>query len=153
MLIIGILSAIALPQYQKAVAKARASEAMTTIASLKKSISLWVLSNGLNSANFLGGNDLRNASLDLDFPDCKPISSNSDDCFSSSGIFYSATCYEDSCEIKASGGNNGWYTVVSVLNQSGEWYFNKCGYDGTTGKAVCDSFAALGWEIEEGWDI
>ena len=45
-LIIGILSAIALPQYQKAVDKAHAAEALTTISSLRQSIEEYILSNG-----------------------------------------------------------------------------------------------------------
>ena len=44
-LIIGILAAIALPQYQRAVEKARLSEGMQMLATLEKATSLYVLSN------------------------------------------------------------------------------------------------------------
>lgn len=45
-LIIGILAAVALPQYQKAVRKARLSEVTIRINAIMKSIDLWLLENG-----------------------------------------------------------------------------------------------------------
>ena len=59
-LIIGILSAVALPQYTFAVEKARIAEAMTNAASLQKAIDVWLLENGgypENYIKFLGNND------------------------------------------------------------------------------------------------
>ena len=46
-LIIGILAAIALPQYQKAVLKARVTEAIAVGSTLEKTIDLYVLEHGL----------------------------------------------------------------------------------------------------------
>lgn len=45
-LIIGILSAVALPQYQKAVTKARVTEAKTALKALVESTELFILENG-----------------------------------------------------------------------------------------------------------
>jgi len=45
-LIIGILSAIALPQYEKAVEKARAAEAAITLRTIEKAIDIYLLENG-----------------------------------------------------------------------------------------------------------
>ena len=152
-LIIGILSAIALPQYQKAVAKARAAEAISMLSSLEKAVSVWVLANGYTSANFLGGSDLRNANLDIEIPSCEPGGSNAVDCQSSSDIFYYAECYTSGCEISASGGiGNEWYLMFSFMNTSGNWYLRKCGYHGSNAKAICDSLVAQGWEAEEDWE-
>lgn len=59
-LIIGILSAIALPQYQNAVEKSRASEGLTIIRSIAQANQVYYLANGTYS------NDIRE--LVLDFP-------------------------------------------------------------------------------------
>ena len=67
-LIIGILAAVALPQYQKAVAKARLSEMQTVVSSLVKEMELYYLANGQypaadNWADFQG-------SMHIDLPGC-----------------------------------------------------------------------------------
>ena len=69
-LIIGILAAVAVPQYQFAVEKSRLAGAMTKVASLQKAIDVWVLENeiptGPNPTYFLGGNaDIKDA-FDID---------------------------------------------------------------------------------------
>ena len=46
-LIIGILAAVALPQYQKAVAKARLTEDLLAVSTAKKQLDLYILKNGL----------------------------------------------------------------------------------------------------------
>ncbi len=45
-LIIGILAAVAVPQYQKAVEKARLTEALTNVSSIEKVVDLYVLEHG-----------------------------------------------------------------------------------------------------------
>lgn len=45
-LIIGILSAMALPQYQKAVEKSRATEALANLRSVVQSVQLYKMANG-----------------------------------------------------------------------------------------------------------
>jgi prepilin-type N-terminal cleavage/methylation domain-containing protein len=63
-LIIGILAAIALPQYQKAVEKARASEALMNIATMKKQIEFYIMSNGLPTGNnWINFEDFSNVEL------------------------------------------------------------------------------------------
>ena len=58
-LIIGILAAIAIPQYQKAVSKSHATEAILNLKTLKKAQDAYYLANGKYA------NDL--TKLDLDF--------------------------------------------------------------------------------------
>ena len=59
-LIIGILAAIALPQYQKAVWKSRAMQIQTLIGSLIHAREIYVLGNNTSPSHF--------DELDLDFP-------------------------------------------------------------------------------------
>ena len=58
-LIIGILSAVALPQYQKAVWKSRASELQTMVRSLATAQSIYYMANGQEATSF--------DDLDIDF--------------------------------------------------------------------------------------
>ena len=50
-LIIGILSAIALPQYQKAVEKSRAAEALTNMRTIVNNVEMVILETGMNDGN------------------------------------------------------------------------------------------------------
>ncbi len=65
-LIIGILSAIALPQYQLSVEKARAAEALTNIRTLYSAQQVYYLANGVYS------NDINE--LDVEMPGSASIS-------------------------------------------------------------------------------
>ena len=59
-LIIGILAAVALPQYQQAVEKARASEVLTLLRALINAEQVYYLANGDTTSDF--------TALDIDFP-------------------------------------------------------------------------------------
>ena len=59
-LIIGILSAVALPQYEKAVEKSRMSEAMTLVAAIGRAEQLYYMANGEYAGDI--------GKLDFDFP-------------------------------------------------------------------------------------
>ncbi len=59
-LIIGILSAIALPQYTKAVEKSRAAEAMTLLKAIETAENAYYMANGEYTEDL--------SSLDLEFP-------------------------------------------------------------------------------------
>ena len=69
-LIIGILAAVALPQYQKAVAKARLSNMKQIIASVKTAEETFYLKNGTYTIDW--------ELLDIDLPNCPPRATNSD---------------------------------------------------------------------------
>ena len=59
-LIIGILAAVALPQYQKAVQKARLTEAFLNIKAIRTALESYKLANGSYTYDF--------TQLDIDFP-------------------------------------------------------------------------------------
>lgn len=59
-LIIGILSAVALPQYTKAVEKSRMSEGLTLVKALRDAQSVYKLANGVYADDF--------AKLDIEMP-------------------------------------------------------------------------------------
>ncbi|MDD7579022.1 MAG: type II secretion system protein [Elusimicrobia bacterium] len=62
-LIIGILSSVALPQYTKAVEKSRATEAIQNMSLLKKQIDLYILSNGYPSTGAVRYPDFADVTL------------------------------------------------------------------------------------------
>ena len=64
-LIIGILAAVALPQYQKAVAKARGTEIITQLSAIEKAQVVYYLANNTYTDNL---ND-----LDITVPDVQII--------------------------------------------------------------------------------
>lgn len=63
-LIIGILAAVALPQYERAVMKARYTKAMIWTKAVKDALEMYYLANGSYPANF--------DDLDVDVPTLKP---------------------------------------------------------------------------------
>lgn len=69
-LIIGILAAVALPQYEKAVGKARYVQAQTLLESLYKAEQVYYMANGTYTTHF--------ADLDIDVPDKQKIQEESD---------------------------------------------------------------------------
>ena len=64
-LIIGILAAVAVPQYQQAVAKARATQIVTFNHAVADALRVWVLENGLTGVHTFTGAE-RTDSLDID---------------------------------------------------------------------------------------
>ena len=76
-LIIGILAAVAVPQYQKAVMKARLTEIKTFIANVEKAMDLYILENGYSS----GTAHARWGILDLDMSSyCNTIDQQTNVC-------------------------------------------------------------------------
>ena len=68
-LIIGILSAIALPQYSQAVEKSRAAEALSNIGSFSRAVDIWALGNPDKDSRCFAGNCYGAGQLDIAVPD------------------------------------------------------------------------------------
>ena len=64
-LIIGILAAVAVPQYQKAVYKARSVEIVSFVSALSKGVDLYALDHNLQGTFFLRKNGVNELDIDL----------------------------------------------------------------------------------------
>ena len=120
-LIIGILSAVALPQYQKAVEKSRIMALMPNLRTLKDSLEMYYLANGIYPNDSV-------ADLDISISGCKAESSGQLNCgnacfnynggekFTSDSV-YASVGQEEAC---SSTGNSStvitWYLDYSRAN-------------------------------------
>ncbi|WP_458401681.1 pilin [Candidatus Avelusimicrobium sp.] len=95
-LIIGILSAVALPQYQKAVHKARITEGLIRAKAMRDAAQLYFMENGWPSS---GATDLGEVNPDL----VAGLSKGTDGMYRSKYFSYSAMCQGgvDECVIQA----------------------------------------------------
>ena len=94
-LIIGILAAVAVPQYQKAVEKSRWAEAFTIMHAIKKAENLWILENGIPKDTYWFTGTIANSSLAIDIPAIEKI----DGTVRTKHFWYSASCGIDFCEF------------------------------------------------------
>ncbi len=109
-LIIGILAAVALPQYQKAVEKARASEAVTVLNTLQKAVDVYILEHGFPAEetgykSFFGADTSWGAMATLDINLSGVVCDKQDIeglgyCYSKDFVYY-AYCAFWGCEIQA----------------------------------------------------
>jgi prepilin-type N-terminal cleavage/methylation domain-containing protein len=102
-LIIGILAAIALPQYRVAVEKSRLSEVFTIASSLQKAMDVYVLENGYpgDNVSFLGNNTNGSGSLAIDLSNLDCSIDNGRRC-TSKNFKYEAFCTTGYCSINIS---------------------------------------------------
>ncbi len=165
-LIIGILAAVALPQYQKAVEKARATEGIEIMATLIKSIDLYVLEHGLPASgkvNFTGPGDsatTENVELNIDFPVMCEEKKDFSVC-ATKNFFFRAYCFPNQCEVDVSRDNWDQYEdddnfavlpgdesmgSVWATYRNGKWT-RSCWSreDNSPWAAVCSSLKSQGW--------
>ena len=93
-LIIGILAAIALPQYRRAVQKARLSQVDVILNAAQKAVESYVLAHGTPTSNvmFTGENSV--ADLDIS-KDC-----NGDECFTKAGAIKGECGSDGFCQLE-----------------------------------------------------
>ena len=153
-LIIGILSAIALPQYQKAVERARMAEAVTIMNSIQKGAEALCLSDPDFYGDTIGCRDKEDGRcniLDIDVESALICDQEGkDDCRSKHFAFDAqdggcdAYIYADRCQNGDCANNDNQYSLYLKRNQdTGEWT-RECGYFNPAysyAKSVCESYA------------
>ena len=132
-LIIGILAAIALPQYMKSVEKAKLSEALVNFKNIQESFERYILAGGEVSGEDVG------ISLDIDLP-CNWI----DDSCKTDNFSYFFTDEE----IEVVRINSPHYYILTKAVSSNS---KQC-WDGYSemGKYICHYLESQGWEYREG---
>lgn len=136
-LIIGILAAVALPQYQKAVQKARFTEALTNIHTLQQAAQAYLLEHGLigNVDDWTNRLDVAVASPNFTYTIGEDgVCDNNH--FLSSGVLVQAQSMNGQYFIESDYCNNMWYTFCMEMDATGP------GQD-TPGTRTCALFNQL----------
>lgn len=123
-LIIAVLAAVAVPQYQKAVRKAKLAEIGVFFSTVSKALDLWVLENGMSDGDFYRLDTTTSAVLPLDIS-CTPYYGG---CNNELG-YWSISCSKSQarCSITLQGFNSLSRSVtksgdeVKWSNQPGRW--------------------------------
>ncbi len=144
-LIIGILAAIALPQYQKAVEKSRLTEALHTTKAMQQCLQLYVLERGIPSQGWV---DLLDMNCPIDMP-AELI--NEEGYYESKNFTYDAFCYggNDSCLVEVHRKSDVY--VLAINAGSGRDWGYICYTQFTDiGRYICSSLRNQGWEYIDG---
>ncbi len=145
-LIIGILSAVALPQYTTAVEKARVAEALQNISTMEKQIELYLLENGTPTSKVCY----------KDFATAELSGGEWENCVYNTKNF---EYYQPS--VNFGGGTEGYieairqgnakYTLISATRtadnsvQHGNWYHSCYTWQSDTGRKICKQLESQGW--------
>ena len=111
-LIIGILSAVALPQYTTAVEKARSTEALTLMGNMRHALERY----RLQTAKFPADNSF--ADLDIEFPDNNTSTAGIQT--KNFSITFDTNSTEDGVVITADRGTAQGYKLYMAVNSKGE---------------------------------
>ncbi len=148
-LIIGILAAVAVPQYQKAVEKARTAEAVSVMASIMQAMDVWVLENGYpatgKAVQFFGNGNVTKGELLVDLESALGCTWGEGGC-ASKFFTYSAVCSNGGCTISASRQINGseiYY--LDMFKDTIGTLKKRCWMSPDERTAPCCSLAAQGW--------
>ena len=143
-LIIGILAAIALPQYQKAVEKAHAAEMITFVGNAKKAIAAYLLQNGGLPASHT--NLLTTGILDLDLTN--GLTCNSEMCYSKYYIYWigcdSNRCYIEVNRSVTQGIDDPLHSKGSIFSSDGKTWTDSVNVTDKIGQITCRALAEQG---------
>ena len=147
-LIIGILAAVALPQYQKAVLKSRLSQWATYNSALTKAQNVWLMANGFPSSIVYFTGENPTATLDIDIS-CDYT--EGDYCYLEMGRFVSG-CASTSCWSDFGTNYTGydgpfpknsriWTSIYADGSYNSQWTLEEVPSDITFRKIVCEWWA------------
>ena len=159
-LIIGILAAVALPQYNKAVEKARTSEAIILLNNLQKAVEVYLMQHiPAGNVNFIGNqDDYELAPLDMEFPFtiCTDNQYVGEYC-GTKDFAFDATCDNSgACTLAAVRASKEWreeegyaldgdYLLRLNRNSSGQWTSECLYFESDMGQYICQSLKGQGW--------
>ena len=147
-LIIGILSAVAMPQYQLTVEKSRIAEAMSIGKTLDQAMAVWILSRGgypSENVEFLGTNGNDELAISL------PLTPSAETTSNSKYFKYDAWCGgygSQYCRWGAERLDIGYRIVHDTIDGTDRY---ECWYDPDKqglAEKVCNSYKGQGWTIE-----
>ena len=156
-LIIGILASVALPQYQKAVEKARASEILSNFNALSKSAELYLLSGRTDTIYHDDAEvPLTGCVFAEDDPNHRNCVTNTADYdFDCTGgnVCTIETSRQDGCIVNGvvdwDKCNEPHWSIVQWSN--GQMTQNRCyAWQNSTGRTICKSLEAQGFEYVDG---
>ena len=143
-LIIGILAAVAVPQYQKAVEKARLTEALTNLKHAQDQIALLNLEEMFPFDGEKGYNPGEHAPDYFEFTGGEwDIHDDEYSGYQTKNWYYET---QDSAQISAIRENGGYSLVVYTPNSGDDWAtLKECFAKTDHGYSICQSIEAQGW--------
>lgn len=138
-LIIGILSAVALPQYTKAVEKARMTEAFSNIKTMQDNIDLYLLENGGFPVKFThyyelaGSTELNGGQWDKNHH-----------YYDTKYFHYMGSCHANACDIEVDSLTSTNYSFV-VQIENNAWVKYCFTQTNDAGRQICKSLSGQGW--------
>ncbi len=147
-LIIGILSAVALPQYTAAVEKARATEVVTLMSQAERATDVYVLEKGYPTSGLVelvGDNGSKTGKLNIDIEGALKCTKGEDMC-ESKDFSYDVYCNTSSCTWYVER-NNGSYELSGTRSRGGKWN-RYCYYYDKEGKPVCMGLKNQGYNVD-----
>ena len=150
-LIIGILAAVAVPQYQKAVEKARATEAMLNIKTMKDQAKLYILEHGSVGEETVWYKDF--ASIDLSGGEELEDDATT---YVTKNFRYSMGIFENEVEMQIYRTGNQYALYVTTYpngyndDEPVDGWYNACITERTNiGRKVCKIYESFGWKYAD----